>query len=133
MTDDEMDFCEELHMGYGGLPLSAPSLLLPFNPVNEIDDVLYELSTREPDSLDWMALHSVARQARSQCQRIADGERLDLSGVKPTRAVLLTAPDSLWRPLLDELRICPDMPSMVPLISVIEIRARKDGLAAPGP
>ena len=112
-------------MRIGAPPGDDLSLLAPFNPVNEIDDVLFEMSTHEPEGLDWMAVHSVAQWSRKQCERIARGETLDLSCVQPTRTALLTPQNDPWRPLLEGLMQCPDMPSMIPLLTTLEMHAHK--------
>ena len=51
-------------MRIGDPPGDDWSLLLPFNPVNEIDDILFEMSTHQPEGLDWMVVHSVAQRSR---------------------------------------------------------------------
>ncbi len=101
------------------------SLLLPFNPVNEIDDVLFEMSTHKPEGLDWMVVHSVSQRSRKQCESIARGETLDLSCVQPTRTALRTPRNDPWRQLLEDLMQCPDMPSMIPLLTTLELHAHK--------
>ncbi len=112
-------------MRIGDPPGDDWSLLAPFNPVNEIDDVLFEMSTHQPEGLDWMVVHSVAQRSRKQCESIARGETLDLSWVQPTRTALRTPINDPWRPLLEHLMQCPDMPSMIPLLTTLELHAHK--------
>ncbi len=112
-------------MQIGGPPRDDLPLLAPFNPVNEIDDVLFEMSTHKPEGLDWMVVHSVAQWSRKQCESIARGETLDMSYVEPTRTVLRTPINDPWRPLLEDLMRCPDMPSMIPLLTTLELHANK--------
>jgi hypothetical protein len=81
MTGDEMDICEALHRASIDLYPDADALLgIGFNPVNEIDDIVHEMATREADALDWYAVYSIVQRTRRWVARLPSGEPAQRSG-----------------------------------------------------